>query len=225
MCSAIGGSKKVNSSSKMNEKTSDFGKKDDISKIGGVSSNNETAKKSLDDIGRPLLDKELGPCDDAKTRFFSNDEPVIIISNDSTDLSDRTSSVGVMPLHSVVPPACDDTISPSIKRLNLIEMPSSNSFDGDGPLKEWVIPSKPDKPQGKFVVATKKYSNESKSIRLKTTENAHFYWMSKRFATHASTEDHDLIVQFLVTFAQDIDCGGGYVKLFSSGTSQETLTI
>ncbi|KAI0989649.1 hypothetical protein GJ496_004787 [Pomphorhynchus laevis] len=46
MCSAIGGSKKVNSSSKMNEKTSDFGKKDDISKIGGVSSNNETAKKS-----------------------------------------------------------------------------------------------------------------------------------------------------------------------------------
>ncbi|KAI0990668.1 hypothetical protein GJ496_006442 [Pomphorhynchus laevis] len=47
MCSATGGSKKVNSSSKMNEKTSDFGKKDDISKIGGVSSNNETAKKSV----------------------------------------------------------------------------------------------------------------------------------------------------------------------------------
>ncbi|KAI0979063.1 hypothetical protein GJ496_008699 [Pomphorhynchus laevis] len=45
MCSATGGSKKVNCSSKMNEKTSDFGKKDDISKIGGVSSNNETAKK------------------------------------------------------------------------------------------------------------------------------------------------------------------------------------
>ncbi|KAI0983242.1 hypothetical protein GJ496_008547 [Pomphorhynchus laevis] len=133
-----------------------------------------------------------------------------------------------MPLHSVVPPACDDTISPSIKRLNLIEMPSSSliyddqeqhlesiqtcqrnddgigarlniaapcrrhsckrirspasfgfpisigrpdltsglvyfkdSFDGDGPLKEWAIPSKPDKPQGKFVVVTKKYSNES----------------------------------------------------------------
>ncbi|KAI0984454.1 hypothetical protein GJ496_004940 [Pomphorhynchus laevis] len=118
----------------------------------------------------------------------------------------------------IVPPACDDTIFPLIKRLNLIEMPSSSliyddqeqhlesiqtcqrndncigagpcrrhscerirspasygfptsirspdltsglvyfkdSFDGDGPLKEWVIPSKPDKPQGKFVVATKK---------------------------------------------------------------------
>ncbi|KAI0986439.1 hypothetical protein GJ496_002455 [Pomphorhynchus laevis] len=54
MCSATGGSKKVNSSSKMNEKTSDFGKKDDISKIGGVSSNNETAKK----IGR-LESKEI----------------------------------------------------------------------------------------------------------------------------------------------------------------------
>ncbi|KAI0978725.1 hypothetical protein GJ496_000255 [Pomphorhynchus laevis] len=49
MCSATGGSKKVNSSSKMNEKTSDFGKKGDISKIGGVSSNNETAKKNLID--------------------------------------------------------------------------------------------------------------------------------------------------------------------------------
>ncbi|KAI0987062.1 hypothetical protein GJ496_007334 [Pomphorhynchus laevis] len=99
-----------------------------------------------------------------------------------------------------------------------------DSFDGDGPLKEWVIPSKPDKPQGKFVVATKKYSNESKSIRLKTTENARFYWMSKRFATHASTEDHDLIVQFSVAFEQSIDCGGGYVKLFRSETSKETLT-
>ncbi|KAI0984455.1 hypothetical protein GJ496_004941 [Pomphorhynchus laevis] len=48
--------------------------------------------------------------------------------------------------------------------------------------------------------------------------------MSKRFATHASTEDHDLIVQFLVEFKQDIDCGCGYVKLFSSGTSQGMLT-
>ncbi|KAI0989053.1 hypothetical protein GJ496_009108 [Pomphorhynchus laevis] len=113
-----------------------------------------------------------------------------------------------------MPPACDDTISPSIKRLNIIEMPSSSliydgqeqhleyiqtcqrndngigaglniaalcrrhscecirypasygfptsigrpdltcelvyfkdSFDDDGPLKEWVIPPKPDKPQ------------------------------------------------------------------------------
>ncbi|KAI0987248.1 hypothetical protein GJ496_003367 [Pomphorhynchus laevis] len=99
-----------------------------------------------------------------------------------------------------------------------------DSFDGDGPLKEWVIPSKPDKPQGKFVVATKKYSNESKSIELKTTKNARFHWMLKRCGTHASTEDNDLIVQFSVAFEQDIDCGGGYVKLFSSGTSQETIT-
>ncbi|KAI0983241.1 hypothetical protein GJ496_008546 [Pomphorhynchus laevis] len=37
--------------------------------------------------------------------------------------------------------------------------------------------------------------------------------MSKRFATHASTEDHDLIIQFSVAFEQDIDCGGGYMKL------------
>ncbi|KAI0985242.1 hypothetical protein GJ496_002285 [Pomphorhynchus laevis] len=97
-------------------------------------------------------------------------------------------------------------------------------FDGDGPLKEWVIPSKPDKAQGKFVVVTKKYSNESKSIGLKTTENARFYWMFKRFATHAITGDHDLIVQFSVALEQDIDCGGGYVKLFGLRTSQETLT-
>ncbi|KAI0979445.1 hypothetical protein GJ496_002778 [Pomphorhynchus laevis] len=156
-------------------------------------------------------------------RFFSNDEPVINISNDSTDLSDRTTSVGVMSLYSVVPPACDDMISPLIyddqeqhlesiqtcqrndngigAGLNIaapcrrhscerIRSPTSfgfptsigrpdltsrlvyftDSFDGDGPLKEWAIPSKPDKPQCKFVVATKKYSNESKSIGLKTTK-------------------------------------------------------
>ncbi|KAI0988933.1 hypothetical protein GJ496_011019 [Pomphorhynchus laevis] len=37
--------------------------------------------------------------------------------------------------------------------------------------------------------------------------------MSRRFATHASTEDHDLIVQFSVAFEQDIDCGGGYKRI------------
>ncbi|KAI0988049.1 hypothetical protein GJ496_008942 [Pomphorhynchus laevis] len=36
-----------------------------------------------------------------------------------------------MTLHSLVPPAGDDTISPSIKRLNLIEMPSSSLIYDD----------------------------------------------------------------------------------------------
>ncbi|KAI0979867.1 hypothetical protein GJ496_001953 [Pomphorhynchus laevis] len=78
-------------------------------------------------------------------RFFSNDKPVINISNDSTDLSGRTSSVGVMHIHSVVPSACDDTIFPSINLLNLIEMPSStglnNNPDYRGPWIAKQIPN------------------------------------------------------------------------------------
>ncbi|KAI0988475.1 hypothetical protein GJ496_008328 [Pomphorhynchus laevis] len=107
-------------------------------------------------------------------RFFSNDECVINISNDPTDLSGRTSSVGVLLLHStcqrndngigaglnIAAPcrrrSCERIRSPasygfhtSIGRPDLTcgLVYFKDSFDDHGPLKEWVIPSKSDKPQ------------------------------------------------------------------------------
>lgn len=99
-----------------------------------------------------------------------------------------------------------------------------DSFDGESPLSQWVMPSKPEKPQGKFNVTNKKYANDSGVFGLKTTEDARFYWISRRFEHVASTDDRDLIVQFSVAFEQDIDCGGGYIKLLSADTNQDSLT-
>ncbi|KAI0984562.1 hypothetical protein GJ496_011914 [Pomphorhynchus laevis] len=84
MCSAIGGSKKVNSSSKMNEKTSDFGKKDDISKIGGVSSNNETAKKKQKSDTNEvsfLADADIGDRETIIDRQNAHVADVVLVPN------------------------------------------------------------------------------------------------------------------------------------------------
>lgn len=50
---------------------------------------------------------------------------------------------------------------------------------------------------------------------IKTSEDAKFYGMSTKFDTFSS-EGKKLIVQFRVKHGQNIDCGGGYVKVFPS---------
>lgn len=57
---------------------------------------------------------------------------------------------------------------------------------------------------------------------LKTSEDARFYALSKKFKPF-STEGKDLVVQFSVKHEQDIDCGGGYVKVFDCSLNQEDM--
>ena len=46
--------------------------------------------------------------------------------------------------------------------------------------------------------------------------------MSSRFDDF-SNQGQPLVIQFTVKHEQSIDCGGGYIKLFPSGLSQEEL--
>lgn len=57
---------------------------------------------------------------------------------------------------------------------------------------------------------------------LQTSQDARFYGLSARF-DEFSNEGKTLVVQFTVKHEQNIDCGGGYVKLFPSSLDQSDM--
>lgn len=66
------------------------------------------------------------------------------------------------------------------------------------------------------------YSDEMADKGIKTAENAKFYGLSTKFEKF-SNEGKTLYVQFSVKHEQNIDCGGGYVKLFASDLDQTNM--
>lgn len=59
-------------------------------------------------------------------------------------------------------------------------------------------------------------------LGLQTSQDAHFYAISSRFGPF-SNEGKTLIVQFTVKHEQQIDCGGGYIKLFPADLNQADM--
>lgn len=58
------------------------------------------------------------------------------------------------------------------------------------------------------------YSNELfYFLGIQTSEDAKFYGVSAKFEKAFSNEGKDLVIQFSVKHEQNIDCGGGYVKV------------
>lgn len=57
---------------------------------------------------------------------------------------------------------------------------------------------------------------------LKTSEDARFYALSRKFDAF-SNAGKTLVVQFSVKHEQDIDCGGGYVKVFDRKLEQKDM--
>ena len=58
---------------------------------------------------------------------------------------------------------------------------------------------------------------------LHTTTDARFYAASAKFDKSVSNEGKTLVIQFTVKHEQNIDCGGGYVKLFDSSLNQKQM--
>lgn len=48
---------------------------------------------------------------------------------------------------------------------------------------------------------------------IQTSEDAKFYGISAKFEEAFSNEGKTLVIQFQVKHEQNIDCGGGYVKV------------
>ena len=57
---------------------------------------------------------------------------------------------------------------------------------------------------------------------IKTSEDARFYGLSTKFDPK-SNKDKPLVIQFSVKHEQNIDCGGGYVKVFDCSLDPKDL--
>jgi len=90
-----------------------------------------------------------------------------------------------------------------------------DDFSNDNWHKRWVVSDwkKDSSESGTWALSAGKFhTSEEKERGLKTTEDARFYDIS---AAHEdfSNKGKTLVIQFSVKHEQNIDCGGGYVKL------------
>jgi len=76
---------------------------------------------------------------------------------------------------------------------------------------------------GKFAwTAGKFYGDADKDKGLQTSLDARFYGISRKFEPF-SNEGKTLVIQFSVKHEQNIDCGGGYLKVYASDVDQKDL--
>ncbi|XP_068098539.1 calreticulin-like [Hyperolius riggenbachi] len=95
--------------------------------------------------------------------------------------------------------------------------------DGDDWQKRW-IPSKNKSDYGKWQLSAGKFwGDPEKDKGIQTTENWKYYALSARFDP-IGNENQSLVIQFTVKHEQEIDCGGGYVKIYPADTDQEKIS-
>uniref|UniRef100_U5EW38 Calreticulin n=1 Tax=Corethrella appendiculata TaxID=1370023 RepID=U5EW38_9DIPT len=96
-------------------------------------------------------------------------------------------------------------------------------FKDDSWEKNWVYSEHPGKEFGKFLRTAGKFFNDEEADKgLKTSEDARFYALSTKFKPF-SNADKPLVVQFSVKHEQNIDCGGGYLKVFDCSLNGKDL--
>eukprot|EP01120_Amphizonella_sp_Union-15-10_P006943 TRINITY_DN229_c0_g2_i2.p1 TRINITY_DN229_c0_g2~~TRINITY_DN229_c0_g2_i2.p1 ORF type:complete len:412 (+),score=126.07 TRINITY_DN229_c0_g2_i2:71-1306(+) len=99
------------------------------------------------------------------------------------------------------------------------------NFDDAGWESRWVkaYPKKDEGLDGEWGWTAGKFYADKDNKGLQTTQDARFYTISAEFPKEFSNLDKTLVLQYTVKFEQNIDCGGGYVKLFPAALDQEKL--
>jgi len=93
----------------------------------------------------------------------------------------------------------------------------------DGISDKWVQSTHKGAEAGKFEwTAGKFYGDADKDKGIQTSQDAKFYALSTEFKPF-SNKDKPLVVQFTVKHEQNIDCGGGYAKLFDCSLDQTDM--
>merc|ERR1712047_188827 len=96
-------------------------------------------------------------------------------------------------------------------------------FDNDDWESRWVQSTHKGAEAGKFAwTAGKFYGDAEKDKGIQTSQDAKFYALSSEFKP-ASTAEKPFVVQFTVKHEQNIDCGGGYAKLFDCSLDQTDM--
>lgn len=93
----------------------------------------------------------------------------------------------------------------------------------DGITDKWVQSTHKGAEAGKFEwTAGKFYGDADKDKGIQTSQDAKFYALSTEFKPF-SNKEKPLVVQFTVKHEQNIDCGGGYAKLFDCSLEQTDM--
>jgi len=89
--------------------------------------------------------------------------------------------------------------------------------------KNWVYSKHEGKEFGSFVrTAGKFFNDEEQDKGLQTSQDARFYALSTKFKPF-SNKDKPLVIQFSIKHEQNIDCGGGYIKVFDCKLDQKDM--
>jgi len=90
-------------------------------------------------------------------------------------------------------------------------------------LDKWVASTSKGSDAGKVELSHGKlYGNAEEDKGMQTSEDARFYQYSAAFPEF-SNEGKDLILQYSVKHEQNIDCGGGYIKILPKGFDQKSF--
>ena len=88
---------------------------------------------------------------------------------------------------------------------------------------KWVSSTHKGGDAGKFVwTAGKFYGDADKDKGIQTSQDAKFYALSSEFKPF-SNKDKPVVIQFTVKHEQNIDCGGGYAKIFDCSLDQSDM--
>jgi len=93
-------------------------------------------------------------------------------------------------------------------------------LDGDKWTSRWVESKFKGENAGEWKLSHGKFfGNEKEDVGLQTAQDARFYQISTQMKEF-SNKGKKLIVQYAIKHEQNIDCGGGYVKLLPAGLDQ-----
>jgi len=94
----------------------------------------------------------------------------------------------------------------------------------DDKMGGWVYSTDKGGDAGKMIISAGKFfGDKEKDKGLQTSEDAKFYQVSAKLDKSFSNEGKTLVLQFSVKHEQNIDCGGGYIKLFPSDLEQTKM--
>jgi len=92
--------------------------------------------------------------------------------------------------------------------------------DGDAWQKRWVESTSKGDEAGEWKLSTGKYFADASDKGLQTAQDARFYQISAAIDKEQSNVGKPLVIQYEVKHEQNIDCGGGYLKLLPAGLDQ-----
>jgi len=95
--------------------------------------------------------------------------------------------------------------------------------DGEAWQSRWIQSTNKGGDAGKFVLSAGKFYGDAEADKgIQTSQDAKFYALSAEH-TKFSNKDKKMVVQFTVKHEQNIDCGGGYVKMFDCSLDQADM--